>query len=62
MSSEEIQIEKLHETHILGTIQSYAPNNYELMNKINEIIDYLNENRFMKLGVKYVAKRSEEDD
>lgn len=35
-------IEHLHETNILGEMRSYAPDNFELMKKINEIIDYLN--------------------
>ena len=36
-------IEKLHATNVLGECYSYAPDNYKLMEKINEIIDYLNE-------------------
>lgn len=37
-------IEKLHETNILGEMRTLAPDNFELMEKINEIIDYLNAN------------------
>lgn len=36
-------IEHLHETNILGEMRSYAPDNYKLMEKINEIIDKVNE-------------------
>lgn len=36
-------IEKLHETNILGEMRTLAPDNFELMDKINEIIDKVNE-------------------
>ena len=36
-------IEKLHVTNVLGESYSYAPDNHKLMNKINEIIDKVNE-------------------
>lgn len=35
-------IDKLHPTFLLGEGYALPPDNYKLMEKINEIIDYLN--------------------
>ena len=52
-------IEHLHETNILGEARRIAPDNFELMEKINEIIDKVNELDVKLHTVKYFTSDQE---
>ena len=52
-------IEHLHKTSILGEMREYAPDNFEIMEKINEIIDKVNELDIKLHTVKYFTPESE---
>lgn len=52
-------IEHLHETNILGETRRIATDNFELMEKINEIIDKVNELDIKLHTVKYFTPSQE---
>ena len=53
-------IKQLHKTSILGEMREYAPDNFELMEKINEIIDKVNELEFKTQVTKWYTPEMEE--